>query len=332
MGEVETTGTKDSAGVEGETLLALYRDMVRLRIFEERCYQVYLERKIGGFCHLYSGQEAVAVGMISQLTDEDYVIAAYRDHGHALARGMSMRACMAELYGKATGCSRGMGGSMHFFDETRRFMGGHGIVGGHVPLAVGIGWKIRYRKEKAACVCFFGDGAVNQGAVHEALNLAALYRLPVLFVCENNGYAMGTAVTRASAEEELYKRAAGYNMPSLRVNGNDLFEVREVFAERLKAAKEDYEPCFIEAVTYRYRGHSMSDPGTYRSKEEVEAYKKKDPIGMVEQKLIETGYASGAEIEKIQQEARDEVADAVAFAERSPAPTVADLEEAARLV
>lgn len=304
-----------------ETALRLYREMVRIREFEERCYRAYaVERKIGGFCHIYSGQEAVAVGMIGQLGAADYVISAYRDHGHALARGLSMRACMAELYGKATGCSRGKGGSMHFFDAARHFMGGHGIVGGHIPLAAGIGWAIKRRGGGAACVCFFGDGAMNQGAVHEGIHLAALYKLPVIYVCENNGYAMGTAVVRSSAQEQIYLRAHSYNIPTVRVNGNDLAEVWRVFGEHLRMAREESRPSFLEAVTYRFRGHSMSDPGLYRSREEVEAAKARDPVEMVGRRIVAAGWATEAEIERVLSEVQEEVADAVRFAEESPEP------------
>ncbi|MBI4178764.1 pyruvate dehydrogenase (acetyl-transferring) E1 component subunit alpha [bacterium] len=298
----------------------MYRQMLRIRKFEERCYQVYLQRKIGGFCHIYSGQEAVAVGMIDPLGPEDYVITAYRDHGQAIARGMSMRAAMAELYGKATGCSRGKGGSMHFFDVPGHFMGGHGIVGAHIPLACGIGWGIKHRGKGGVCLCFFGDGAMNQGAVHEGLNLASLYKLPVVFVCENNGYAMGTAVSRGAAEEHIYLRANSYKMPTRRVEGNNLFEVYEATQEAVRRAREDHQPAFLEAVTYRFRGHSMSDPGSYRTRDEVEAHKSRDPIGQVVQHLEKNRILDAAGIERIESEVDAEVEDAVKFSEDSPQP------------
>ncbi|OGH56570.1 MAG: pyruvate dehydrogenase (acetyl-transferring) E1 component subunit alpha [Candidatus Lindowbacteria bacterium RIFCSPLOWO2_12_FULL_62_27] len=295
--------------------------MVRLRKFEERCYQVYLQRKIGGFCHIYSGQEAVAVGMISLLGPQDYVITAYRDHGQALARGLSVKACMAELYGKATGCSRGKGGSMHFFDTSVRFMGGHGIVGAHVPLACGIGWAIKHQDQKGVCLCFFGDGAMNQGAVHEALNLASLYKLPVVFVCENNGYAMGTAVARGAAEENIYLRANSYKMPTCRVDGNNLFEVMDVTGGLIRRAREEFQPSFVEAVTYRFRGHSMSDPGSYRTREEVDAHKARDPIAQVAQHILKQKHAASGDLDEIDAEESASVEESVKFAEESPPPS-----------
>ena len=313
--------------IPGPHLVEMYRMMVRLRKFEERCYQIYLQRKIGGFCHIYSGQEAVAVGMLSLLGPQDYVITAYRDHGQAIARGMSMKACMAELYGKATGCSRGKGGSMHFFDTSIHFMGGHGIVGAHIPPACGIGWAIKHQKKNGVCICFFGDGAMNQGAVHEGLNLAGLYKLPVIFVCENNGYAMGTAVSRGSAEENIYLRANAYKMPTFRVDGNNLFEVYETTAAAIQKARTEFQPSFIEAVTYRYRGHSMSDPGTYRTREEVEAHKARDPIGLVAQHLIKTKTSPQEQLDQIAAEESLAVEDAVKFAEESPQPDAASAAE-----
>ena len=309
-----------SAELSGSRLVEIYRLMVRVRKFEERCYQIYLQRKIGGFCHIYSGQEAVAVGMLATLGPEDYVLTAYRDHGQAIARGVSMKACMAELYGKATGCSRGKGGSMHFFDPSVHFMGGHGIVGAHIPLACGIGWGIKHQGQKAACICFFGDGAMNQGAVHEGLNLASLYKLPVVFVCENNGYAMGTAVSRGAAEENIYLRANSYKMPTCRVDGNNLFEVFDVTSQAVRRAREEFQPSFIEAVTYRYRGHSMSDPGTYRTREEVEAKKSRDPIIQLAQHLIKNKIAASEQIDQIDVEESAAVEAAVLFAEESPQP------------
>lgn len=313
--------------VSGERLVDLYRLMVRLRKFEERCYQIYLQRKIGGFCHIYSGQEAVAVGMTATLGPDDYVITAYRDHGQAIARGVSMNACMAELYGKATGCSRGKGGSMHFFDPSLHFMGGHGIVGAHIPLACGIGWAIKHQGKKGVCICFFGDGAMNQGAVHEGLNLASLYKLPVVFVCENNGYAMGTAVARGAAEEHIYLRANSYKMPTCRVDGNNLFEVLDVTGDYVRRARDEHQPGFIEAVTYRYRGHSMSDPGTYRTREEVDAQKSRDPVVQVALHLQKNKIATAEQIERIDSEESAGVEESVKFAEESPLPSPESLYE-----
>lgn len=306
--------------IPGPQLAEFYRLMVRVRKFEERCYQIYLQRKIGGFCHLYSGQEAVAVGMIGQLGPQDYVVTAYRDHGHALARGVSANACMAELYGKATGASRGKGGSMHFFDASVNFMGGHGIVGAHIPLAAGIGWAIKSQKRGGVCLCFFGDGAVNQGAVHEGLNLATLYKLPVVFVCENNGYAMGTAVARGAAEENIYLRANSYKMPTCRVDGNKLYEVYRVTAEAIRRAREEFQPTFIEAVTYRFRGHSMSDPGTYRTREEVEEHKARDTISQVGRDLVQRKVLSQERVDAVAVEETALIEESVRFAEESPEP------------
>ncbi len=307
-----------SALIPGPKLVEMYRMMVRLRKFEERCYQIYLQRRIGGFCHLYTGQEAVAVGMIMQLEPQDYVITAYRDHGHALARGVSAQSCMAELYGRATGCSRGKGGSMHFFDTSINFMGGHGIVGAHVPLACGLGWASRHQKKNAVCLCFFGDGAMNQGAVHEALNLATLYKLPVVFICENNGYAMGTAVARGAAEENIYLRANSYKMPTCRVDGNNLYDVYKTTAEAINRARREFQPTFIEAVTYRYRGHSMSDPGSYRTREEIEEHKARDTIFKISRDIVETRAATREQIDAIDAEEAAGVEAAVKFAEESP--------------
>ncbi len=315
------------AGIADKSIAEMYQLMVRIRKFEERCYQIYLQRKIGGFCHLYSGQEAVAVGMIHQLEPRDYVITAYRDHGHALARGVAAKSCMAELYGRATGCSRGKGGSMHFFDTTLRFVGGHGIVGAHIPLASGIGWALKHKKTGGVCLCFFGDGAMNQGAVHEGLNLASLYKLPVVFVCENNGYAMGTAVSRGAAEEHIYLRANSYKMPTCRVDGDNLFEVCEVTAAAIARARKEFQPTFIEAVTYRYRGHSMSDPGTYRTRDEIEAHKSRDPLAQVAQTALDRNILATEDIARIDADESALIDDAVRFAEESPQPDPASAYE-----
>jgi len=312
----------------GDRLRAMYRRMVLIRRFEERTYQVYLQRKIGGFCHIYSGEEAVAVGATECIdVAEDYIITAYRDHGHALAAGMSPRSVMAELFGKATGCSRGKGGSMHLFDDALNFMGGHAIVGGHLPLAAGLAYKILYREDDDVVLCFFGDGAMNQGALHEALNLIGLYNLPVVLICENNGYGMGTAVNRASAETELYRRAAAYQIPGYRVNGLDVLSVYDLVSDAVERARAENAPTFIETLTYRFRGHSMSDPGEYRGQEELEQYKQRDPIGRLGDFLTGEGILDGDAPDRIEDEMDEVVQEALTFAEESPEPEPGELYE-----
>ncbi len=309
-----------------EKKVELYRNMVRIRRFEERCLRAYQGKKIGGFLHLYSGQEAVAVGCCSLLEKDDHVITAYRDHGHAIAVGMDPKALMAELYGKATGCSGGKGGSMHFFDPARHFWGGHGIVAGQVPLGAGIAYALKYRGVGGACMAFMGDGAVNQGVVHETYNLAALWQLPVVFVIENNGYSMGTSQARASSGE-LAERAAGYGIRCGVCDGHDLYEVRATMDKVLAAARAESKPAVIEIRTYRYRGHSVSDPDTtYRSKSEVEEYRRtKDPIQVFQNLLAAEGVLDETAAAKIDAEAREEADRAAEFAEASPFPTVEDI-------
>jgi pyruvate dehydrogenase E1 component alpha subunit len=308
--------------------LDLYRTMVRIRRFEERSLRAYQAKKIGGFLHLYIGQEAVAVGCCSLMGKHDHVITAYRDHGHAIAVGMEMNPLMAELYGKATGCSKGKGGSMHYFDPSRNFWGGHGIVGGQVPLGTGLAYALKYKGLKGVAMAFMGDGAVNQGAVHEAYNLAALWELPVVFVIENNGYSMGTSQARSSAGE-LAKRAEGYDMPWGQCNGHDLYEVRAMMDTFLTRAREESRPATVEVDTYRYRGHSVADPdNTYRTKTEVEEYRKtKDPIQLFQNQLRSEGVLDDAEVEKIDGAARAEADQAAEFAEASPFPTPDDIKQ-----
>lgn len=311
-----------------EQKLDLYRTMMRIRRFEERSLRAYQSKKIGGFLHLYIGQEAVATGCCSLMGKDDHVITAYRDHGHALAVGMGMNECMAELYGKATGCSKGKGGSMHFFAPDRNFWGGHGIVGGQIPLGVGLAYGLKYKGLKGAVMAFMGDGAVNQGAVHEAYNLASLWHLPVVFVIENNGYSMGTSQERSSAGE-LAQRAAGYDMPWAEFEGHDLYEVRAQVDKYLTIAREENRPCTIEIDTYRYRGHSVADPdNTYRSKTEIEEYRKtKDPIQLFQNRLLAEKVLTEAEAAKIDKEARAEAEASAEFAEASPWPTVDDIQK-----
>jgi len=316
-----------NAGLTDDDKRTLFRQMLRIRRFEERSLRSYQRGKIGGFLHLYIGQEAVAVGALSVAGENDHCITAYRDHGHALMSGMSMRECMAEMFGKSTGCSKGKGGSMHFFAPEKRFWGGHGIVAGQTPLGAGIAFALKYREIEACCLCFMGDGAVNQGAFHESLNLAALWKLPVVYIIENNRYSMGTSLERTSAGIRLAKRAEGYDMAWGTCNGHDLYAVRAKTREAIDRAHRDCLPTILEIDTYRYRGHSVSDPDkTYRSKEEVEDYRKlRDPITLFRDTLLEEGVIEEDAIKRMDDEIRVETEDAVNFAEKSPYPDPDDI-------
>jgi pyruvate dehydrogenase E1 component alpha subunit len=305
--------------------LKWYEDMLLMRKFEERAGQLYGMQKIKGFCHLYIGQEAIVAGAMTVLTPEDNMITAYRDHAHALAKGTSARAVMAELYGKETGCSKGKGGSMHLFDAEHRFFGGHGIVGGQIPLGAGIAFAERYLGTKNVTVCYMGDGAVRQGAFHEALNMAMIWSLPVIFVIENNNYAMGTSVQRTSNVTELYKLGRSYDIPSEPVDGMSVEAVHDAMDKAAKHTRDGKGPYLLEMNTYRYKGHSMSDPAKYRTKDEVESYKAKDPVEMVLKTLLEKKYASEKEIESIQKKVKDIVEDSVTFAEESKYPDPSEL-------
>jgi pyruvate dehydrogenase E1 component alpha subunit len=318
-----------NAKLTREERIELYRKMVRIRRFEERSLRAYQGKKIGGFLHLYIGQEAVAVGCCSLMGQNDHVITAYRDHGHAIAVGMDTKPLMAELYGKVTGCSKGKGGSMHYFDPSRNFWGGHGIVGGQVPLGAGLAYGLKYKGLKGAAMAFMGDGAVNQGAVHEAYNLAALWDLPCVFVIENNGYSMGTSQERSSAGPGLAQRAEAYGMEWTTCNGHDLYEVRATMDKYLSLAREKSRPSVVEIDTYRYRGHSVADPDkSYRSRDEIEEYQRtKDPINLFQQVLLDEGVLTQALIEQIDTEARAEADVAADFAEASPYPTVDDIQK-----
>ncbi len=312
--------------VSPEQAVAWLRLMLLIRRFEERSAKLYQEQKINGFCHLYSGQEPVAVGSIGVLRDDDYVITAYRDHGHALARGISPRACMAEMLGKAPGCSKGKGGSMHFFDASRNMMGGHAIVGSHIPVAAGIGLAINYRSEDKVCICYFGDGAMNQGSFHEALNMAGLWKLPVIFCVENNLIAMGTQLERSSAVLDLTARGgAPYGMPGIEINGFDIEEVGLGVRDAADRARAGEGPTFIEFKTYRLRGHSMSDPMKYRSSDEMDEAKRRDPIVAYSAKLQERGWIDEAGLEQMSDEVKDEIRDAINFAEEAPFPDPSDV-------
>ncbi len=294
--------------------------MLLVRRFEERAGQMYGMQKIRGFCHLYIGQEAVAAGSISAIKESDVVITAYRDHGMAITKGIDPKAAMAELFGKSTGCSKGKGGSMHFFSKEHKFYGGHGIVGGQIPLGAGIALAEKYNNSGNICLCFMGDGAVRQGSFHETFNMAMTWKLPVVFICENNHYAMGTSVERTSNVTEIYKLGLGYNMPSKEVDGMRPETVYDAVYEAAENARSGKGPAFLEVLTYRYRGHSMSDPARYRSKEEVEEYKHKDPIDYILSVIKEKKYATDAEIEVINEKIKNRVDEAVKFAEDSPFP------------
>jgi len=305
----------------------LYEQMVRIRRFEERSLRAYQQGHIGGFLHLYIGQEAVAVGSVSAMAEDDHVITAYRDHGHALAVGMNMDECMAELYGKKTGCSKGKGGSMHFFAPDKNFWGGHGIVGGQTPLGLGIAYALKFNKKTGACLCFMGDGATNQGPFYESLNLASLWNLPVIYVIENNGYSMGTAEARHSAGEPLARRGNAFDIDWSVSHGHDVYEVRHTINEALERAHKDSRPSVLEIITYRYRGHSVADPDqTYRSKEEIEEYKKnKDPINLFKDKLISEGHLNEETAIEIDRQAKEEAEGSADFAQASPLPEPKEL-------
>ncbi len=305
----------------------LLRQMLLVRRFEEKAGEAYAQGKIGGFCHLYIGQEAVAVGALAALREDDYVFTSYREHAHALVRGTSARACMAELFGKVTGCSRGKGGSMHLFDVKRQFLGGHAIVGSHIPLAAGAGFAIKYRGTDQVSLCSFGEAAANIGAFHETLNMAALWTLPVIFLCENNRYGMGTALERASAVYHIADRACAHEMDSETVDGMDVLAVYEAVTRAVERGRQAKLPTLVEARTYRYMGHSMADPihGHYRTKEELEEQKKKDPIAGLRHRLRDEGLLSDPAFEAMDQQVHQEVADALTFAEESPDPDPADL-------
>jgi pyruvate dehydrogenase E1 component alpha subunit len=305
--------------------LALLRDMIRIRRFEEKCAELYGQGKIRGFLHLYIGEEAVAAGALQALRPEDAIVATYREHGQALLRGIPATAVMAEMYGKATGCSRGRGGSMHLFDARTRFYGGNAIVGGGLPLAVGLALADDLRGVSRVTACFFGDGALAEGTFHESLNLAALWRLPVLFVCENNLYAMGTALQRHQAQLDLTVKARGYAMAAESVDGMDVLAVEAAARRAAEYVRSGEGPFLLEARCYRFRAHSAYDPELYRSKEEVERWKQRDPIPAFVEVLRGAGLLDGAALERIEAEAAQEIADAVAFAEASPWEPVEDL-------
>jgi len=312
----------DLGGMKQERLHELLRMMLLGRRFEEKTAEAYAIGKIGGFCHLYIGQEAVTAGAYAPLRPDDYVITAYREHVQALSKGISARAVMAELYGRADGCSGGKGGSMHLYGKEQNFLGGWGIVGGQIPLATGAGWAIKYRGGDQVCLCFMGEAAVNQGAFHESLNMAALWKLPVIFIVENNRFGMGTAWERASSLYDIAQKAHAYDMPSAVADGMDVLDMARVVGEAVARAREDGTPTLVEAQCYRFMGHSMSDPvhGVYRTKEEVEEHKGKDPIRIFIDKLKDAALLTDGELEAMDRSAHEEVDDAVEFADNSPEP------------
>lgn len=308
-----------------ETYLYWYESMQLQRKFEEKAGQLYGMQKIRGFCHLYIGQEAVSSGMMTALKDDDNIITAYRDHGLALVKGITANECMAELYGKATGCTGGKGGSMHFFSKEKRFFGGHGIVGGQIGLGAGIAFAEQYQGTDNVTVCLFGDGAARQGILHETYNMAMLWKLPVIFICENNHYAMGTSVSRTSNVLDIYTLADAYQMPADSVDGMKPEEVHIAMERAVKRAREGGGPTFLEIKTYRYRGHSMSDPAKYRTKEELEEYRNNDPIQYVKQVLLSQSFATEEDIAAIDQRVKSIVDESVKFAEESPYPDDSEL-------
>ncbi|RME17510.1 MAG: pyruvate dehydrogenase (acetyl-transferring) E1 component subunit alpha [Bacteroidetes bacterium] len=330
MAKTETKNTTKStkkSGFSKEQYFTWLEQMLLMRRFEEKTGQLYVQQKIRGFCHLYIGQEAVAAGIVSATKKGDKHITAYRDHAYPIALGLHPKYVMAEMFAKSTGCSRGKGGSMHMFSKEHNFFGGHGIVGGQIPLGAGIAFAEQYMGTKNVCITSMGDGAVRQGAFHEALNMAMTWKLPVVFVIENNLYAMGTSVQRTSNVTDLYKLGCAYDMPSIQVDGLSVEEVHNAVYEAAERARNGGGPTLIEARTYRYRGHSMSDPQTYRTKEEVEEYKKHDCIERVIKTMKENGWISDVDIEKLEEKVKNIVEESVQFAEESPYPEPHELYE-----
>lgn len=305
-----------------EVYLKWYADMTMWRRFEDKCRSLYLKQKIRGFLHLYNGQEAIPAGFVHAMDmSKDSMITAYRCHVHAMAMGVDPKRILAELCGKATGTSGGMGGSMHIFSREHNFYGGHGIVGGQIPLGAGIAFANKYFNREAVCICYFGDGAARQGSLHETFNMAMNWKLPVVFVVENNGYAMGTSVERTANHDDIYKLGLGYEMPCMPVDANDPEKVAEVAFEAIERARRGDGPTFIEARTYRYRGHSMSDAEPYRSKDEVAEHKKSDPIELVKHRILENNWATEQELEEMDAKSKEFVEECQAFEENSPYPT-----------
>src|ERR1041385_5845219 len=308
-----------------DTLVQMYHQMVLIRRFEEKCAESYSLGKIGGFCHLYIGQEAVAVGAISLLRKDDYVLTSYREHGQAIAKGISPEAVMAELYGKRTGCSQGKGGSMHLFDKDVNFLGGHAIVGGQIPLATGVAFAAKYQETDRVTLCFFGEAAVNQGAFHESLNMAQLWKLPCIYICENNQYGMGTSLERAMSLRDIAQKAYAYEMASEFVDGMDVLAVREATARAVERARKESLPTLLEVRTYRFMGHSISDPGNYRTRAEIEKYQERDPLKLFLSTLKEEKIVDDKTLQQMDSEIKEQVEAAVRFAEESPLPAPEEL-------
>lgn len=322
---MSTTTVRERQGLGRDHALKLLREMLRIRRFEEKCAELYTQGKIQGFLHLYIGEEAVAVGALQALTPEDNIVSTYREHGHALARGMSPGAVMAEMYGKVNGCSRGRGGSMHLFDAGLRFFGGHAIVGSHLPMSVGLALAAKMQNSPRITACIFGDGAVAEGEFHESLNLAALWKLPVLFLCENNLYAMGTHLARHQAQTDIALKAAAYGIAAEAADGMDVLAVEAATRRAADFVRHGNGPFLLEARTYRFRAHSMYDAELYRSKDEVEQWKKRDPIPTFTARLREAGMLEDADLTAMEANVAGEIADAVAFAEAGAWEPIEDL-------
>ncbi len=314
--------------IDPKILIKFYQEMFLIRRFEERTAEQYALGKIGGFCHLYIGQEAVAVGAIAALKNDDYVLSAYRDHGHCLAKGSDPKRVMAELFGRTTGLCKGKGGSMHLVDSDRNFLGGYAIVGGHIPLAAGVAFAVKYQSRDQVVVCFFGEGAVPTGICHESLNMAALWKLPIIFICENNRYGMGTPVERASAIYNISQVASAYDMPKDSFDGMDVLEVYHHVKSAVDMVRSKKVPIFLEAKTYRFMGHSMSDPahGHYRSKDEVDEAKKRDPIPRLKGKLLREKIMTEGQLQAVEKDVQEVVEESVRFADKSPLPSTESLE------
>src|SRR6266850_2568178 len=312
-------------GLDSDTLKKLFRQMLLIRRFEEKSAEAYSMGKIGGFCHLYIGQEAVAVGAISAIETDDYVLTSYREHAHAIAKGMTPESVMAELFGKKNGCSHGKGGSMHMFDSRVGFLGGHAIVGGQIPLATGTAFAAKYKGTDRVSLCFFGEAAVNQGAFHESLNMAQLWKLPCIYICENNQYGMGTSLARSMSLQNIAQKACSYEMAAEFVDGMDVLAVREATLRAVERARKDYLPTLLEVRTYRFMGHSMSDPGNYRTRAEIGRHQERDPIKLFAASLKEQGVLSDTEFQQIEADVKEQVEQAVLFAEQSPLPAPEEL-------
>lgn len=321
--------SKKSASENGSSVtehyLSWYETMLRIRRFEERTLMMYSQNKIRGFLHVYIGQEAIAAAMTTAIRPDDPVVTAYRQHGIAISRGLETKGCMAELYGKRTGVNKGKGGSMHFFSAEHHYFGGNGIVGAQIPIGTGIAFAEKYRDSDKICVTMFGDGAARQGSLHESFNMAMTWKLPVLYICENNGYAMGTSVSRTSNIPDIHKLGLGYGMANSAVDGMDVEVVNEAILAAAEHIRSGNGPYFLEIKTYRYRGHSVSDPANYRTKEELETYKSRDPINTLEERILKSKVATREEIDAIQARISQEIDDAVAFAEESPFPDPSEL-------